>query len=100
MGKMKVYAYLLDTQCMLAQNDTVQVVVSSEDGLKKTVLSRNDSLEVIKEALQKITGHERTVKIIDDKALNAISPNEDEDPTLDKIKQFAAENHIPLNIEE
>ncbi len=100
MGKMKVYAYLLDTQCMLTENDTVQVVVSSEDGLKKTVLSRNDSLEVIKEALHKITGHERTVKIIDDKALNAISLKEAEDPTLDKIKQFAAENHIPLNIEE
>lgn len=99
-GKMKVYAYLLDTQCMLAANDAVQVVVSSEDGLKKTVLSRNDSLEVIKDALHKITGYERTVKIIDDKALSTSSAEEDEDPALDKIKQFAAENHIPLNIEE
>ncbi len=100
MGKMKVYAYLLDTQCLISDEDVAYIVVSSEDGLKKTVLSRNDSLEIIKEALNTITGQNRGVKIIDDKAVDQFAQKKEEDPDLDKIKQFAAANNIPLNIQE
>lgn len=97
-GKMKVYAYLMDTQCHLAQQGTVHVVVSSEDGLKKTVLSRNDSLEVIKEALHHVLGEELVVKIVDDKAI--LNVPQESDPELEKIKEFASANHIPLDIKE
>ena len=99
-GKMKVYAYLLDTQCLILDDGIANVVVSSEDGLKKTVLSRNDSLEIIKDALHNITERDLVVKIVDDKVLNTFSREKDEDPTLEKIKQFATENNIPLDIQE
>lgn len=98
MGKMKVYAYLLDTQCMLEEGKTALVIVSGED--KKTVLGRNDSLEAIKKALFDITGLDLKVKIADDGMLKKLNPGHDNDPTLEKIKQFAEENAIPLDIRD
>lgn len=98
--KMKVYAYLLDTWCFLSKDGTVNVVVRGDDALKKTVLSRNDSLEIIKNALNHILGRDTNVRIIDEKKLNSISSDHDVDPALERIMQFATENNIPLNIKE
>jgi DNA polymerase-3 subunit gamma/tau len=97
-GKMKVYAYLMDTQCILAEDGVANVVVSSEDGLKKTVLSRNESLEVLREALSHVLGGEYKVKIVDEKSMT--SAPQGSDPELEKIKAFAEANHIPLDIKE
>lgn len=97
-GKMKVYAYLMDTQCILVDHGVAHVVVSSEDGLKKTVLSRNESIEILKEAFGHVLGQEFTVKIVDDKSVTS-TPQEN-DPDLEKIKEFASANHIPLDIKD
>lgn len=98
-GKMKIYAYLLDTSCRISDG-TASVVVPGDDGLKKTVLSRNDSIEVIQEAIKNIMGLEVSVRVIDEKMLGAEPRPSKEDPALEKIKKFAEENQIPLKIEE
>lgn len=99
-NKMKVYAYLLDTWCFISKDGTANVVVQGDDALKKTVLSRNDSLEVIKYAMAHILGREINVKIIEEKKLSTVITDSEDDPVLERIKQFAANNNIPLNIEE
>lgn len=99
-NKMKVYAYLLDTWCFISGDGTANVVVEGDDTLKKTVLSRNESLEIIKNAISHVLGREVKVKILDEKMLNLISAGDEDDPVLERIKQFAEENNIPLNIEE
>lgn len=99
MKKMKVYAYLLDTKCLLSADGIANVVISGDDSLKKTVLSRNESIEAISEAINHTLGIKVKVKILDEKMLGNLSVD-DEDPLLERIKQFASENEIPLNIEK
>ncbi len=98
MKKMKVYAYLLDTKCLLSADGIANVVISGDDSLKKTVLSRNESIDTISEAINQTLGMNVKVKIVDEKMLCDLPVNQD-DPLLEKIKQFASENEIPLNIE-
>lgn len=100
MKKMKVYAYLLDTRCFLSADGTANVVVSGDDALKKTVLSRNESLDVISEAIRDTLGISANVRIIDEKKLDNLPSNSDDDPLLERIRQLASENGIPLKIEE
>lgn len=100
MNKMKVYAYLLETRCFISEDGIANIVVSGEDALKKTVLSRSESLDVIKEAIQKVLGIGAKIKIVDEKALNTLEHVEEDDPILERVKQFATENGIPLNIED
>jgi hypothetical protein len=97
---MKVYAYLLDTWCFISDNGTANVVVSSDDALKKTVLSRNDSVQVIESAISHVLGRETKVKIIEEKMLDSVTSENKDDPVLERIMKFAEENNIPLKIEE
>jgi len=99
-GKMKVYAYLLDTKCILGDDETAFIAVNSEDGLKKVVLSRNDSLEIISEAIFKVLGKRLNVRVKDEKELGQIKQKSDEDPVFEKVKQFAIENDIHLEVRE
>ncbi len=99
-GKMKVYAYLLDTKCILSDDETAIIAVNSEDGLKKVVLSRNDSLEIISEAIFNVLGRKLNVKVKDEKELGQIKQKSDEDPVFEKVKQFAIENDIHLEVRE
>jgi peptidyl-tRNA hydrolase len=97
---MKVYAYLLDTKCILSDDETAIIAVNSEDGLKKVVLSRNDSLEIISEAIFNVLGRKLNVKVKDEKELGQIKQKSDEDPVFEKVKQFAIENDIHLEVRE
>jgi len=103
--KMKVYAYLLDTECILTDRNTALIVVSSDDGLKKTVLSRNESIEVIKESFKRVMGIDVTVKITDEKSVSSQTDaenakNTQEEKLLEDLKLFASKNNIDLTIKE
>lgn len=99
-NRMKVYAYLLDTWCFISEDGTANVVVQGDDALKKTVLSRKDSLEIIENAISNVLGQEMKVKIVEEKTLGSAMTENEADPVLEKIKKFATENNIPLKIEE
>jgi len=99
-NRMKVYAYLLDTWCFISEEGTANVVVQGDDALKKTVLSRKDSLEIIEDAISHVLGREMKVKIVDEKTLGSATAGNEADPVLEKIMKFASENNIPLKIEE
>lgn len=100
-GKMKVYAYLLDTKCVMLDDTRAVIVVGSEDGLKKNILSKNDSLEIISEALQKKLGLNVELKVKDERELGIFTPSAaSDDPVLEKVKKLANDFNIPLNIGE
>ncbi len=66
-GGMKLFAYILDTECVQAGDDQLRVVVSQDDLLKRKVLSQSDSLAMMAEAAQSVTGQAWQFKIIDPK---------------------------------
>lgn len=99
LGKMKVYAYLLDTECIIKDKENVLVVVPGDGGLKKVVLSRNESIEAIKEAFNKVTGMDVNISIIEADKNNNVGEAEN-DQVLEKLKAFASENGIELKVEE
>ena len=64
---MKLFAYILDTECIQAGDDQLRVVVSADDLLKKKVLSQSDSLAMMAEAAQSVTGQVWQFKVVDQK---------------------------------
>ncbi len=113
MRKMKLYAYLMETKCILSDDMVANIILPAGDDSKKTVLSRAENNDVIKEAIKKVLGIDVRVKIIDENEINLIDSflREDskskgiedtevnnEDPDLERVKTFAEQNGIPLNI--
>ncbi len=64
-GSMKLYAYILDTECLQAGTGQLRVIVSAEDVLKKKVLSQPDSIGMIESAARKVTSVDWQVRILD-----------------------------------
>jgi len=100
-GNMKVYVYLQDTRCILVDGSTAVVVIGRDEQFKKNILCRSESLETIGEALLKVTGISMTVKVKDEEEMGLIEQDASEsDPVLEKVKQFAMDNGLELDITE
>jgi len=100
-GKMKVYASLMDTRCYLLDNSTAVVVVGRDDQLKKTILCRTESIEAVKEAIGKVTGMSVKVKVKDEAEMGLADRDAPEqDPVLEKVRRFAMDNGLKLDITE
>lgn len=66
-GGMKLFAYLLDTECLQLPDQQLRVVVSADDFLKRKVLAQSDSLEMMIEAVLAVTGETWHLRVIDTK---------------------------------
>lgn len=100
-GKMKVYVYLLDTRCLLADDSTAVVVVGRDEQIKKNILCRRENLEAVSEALNKVTGRSMKVKVKDQAEIGLVEPDPSvTDPILEKVKQFAMDTGLKLDITE
>ncbi len=66
-GGMKLFAYLLDTECLQLPDQQLRVVVSADDFLKRKVLAQSDSLEMMTEAVLAVTGEAWHLRVIDTK---------------------------------
>ena len=66
-GGMKLFAYILDTECVQAGDDQLRVVLATDDLLKRKVLSQSDSLAMMAEAAKTVTGQAWQFKVIDPK---------------------------------
>ncbi|NLW02413.1 MAG: DNA polymerase III subunit gamma/tau [Clostridiaceae bacterium] len=100
-GKMKVYAYLIGTRCYLVDDSTAIVVVGCDEQLKKNILCRRESIEAVKEALNKVTGISLKVKVRDEAEMGLAAQDESgTDPVLEKVKRFAMDNGLKLDIKE
>lgn len=113
MRKMKVYAYLTTTQCVLTEDMVAYIILSTDDDSMKEILSRNEHGDIIKDAMKQVLGVDVRVKILNksenskidsfrnekNKARERKGPIEaNEDLGFDKVKQIAEQNGIPLEI--
>lgn len=71
-GGMKLFAYLLDTECLQLADQQLRVVVSADDFLKRRVLSQSDSLELLSEAVAQVTGQAWQLCVVDAKEADAL----------------------------
>lgn len=99
-GKMKIYAYLLGTKCLLADESTAVVIVGRDESQKKTTLNRKESIEAISEALHTALNLDVKVKVKDEIESGLAWDDSGEDPVLERVKRFAEDHNINLNIRE
>ncbi len=66
-GGMKLFAYLLDSECLMLADRQLRVVVPADDFLRRKVLSQSDSLEMMVQAVRQVTGEVWKIRIIDAK---------------------------------
>lgn len=99
-GKMKVYAYLLGTRCLLADESTAVVIVGRDESQKKATLGRKESIEAISEALHATLNLDVRVKVKDEIESGLFVDESEADPVLERIKRFAEDNDINLNIRD
>ena len=64
-GGMKLFAYLLDSECLMLPDRQLRVVVPADDFLRRKVLSQSDSLEMMAHAIESVTGEQWKLRIID-----------------------------------
>jgi len=66
-GGMKLYACILDSECLQVAPDQLRVVVAADDFLKKKVLAQSDSLVMMRAAVCTVTGRDCQIKVVDTK---------------------------------
>ena len=118
-GSMKLFAYILDTECLQVGEDQLRIVISAEDLLKKKVLSQADSIGMIVAAAQKVTGSAWQVRIVDSRETAALKTGSiidksgkpgggladapisgTGDAALDRLLVFGLEKGIPITIKD
>jgi DNA polymerase-3 subunit gamma/tau len=97
-GEMKVFAFLQGTRCIMEDERTAVVVVAESQ--KKGMLNRSESIEVIKAAILATLGLDVKVKIKESAEVEPHRGGEGADPVLERLKRFADENDIRLDIRE
>ena len=71
-GGMKLFAYLLDTECLQLADQQLRIVVPADDFLKRKVLQQSDSLEMMGAAIGSVTGETWQLRIVDTKEAASI----------------------------
>ena len=118
-GSMKLYAYILDTECLRTGTDQLRIVIPSDDLLKKKVLSQTDSIGMIESAALQVTGSFWNVRIVDSrealalkagptagKSVESGTMTDDThtpgsgDAALDRLLVFGRERGIPITIRD
>lgn len=100
-GKMKIYVYLMDSRCLLVDDSTAVIVVGRDELLKKNILCRSENLEAVGDAILKVTGVSMKVRVKDEAEMGMVEQDASgNDPVLEKVKRFAMDNGLKLDIME
>jgi DNA polymerase-3 subunit gamma/tau len=101
MGKMKIHSFLLNAKAILLDDSNIGLVFSAKEGFTKTLVSKLEHIELIEEAVLKVTGQEMKVKCMDEEGLNKApakaKPSED-DKLVEKARSIADKTGLPLEI--
>lgn len=98
-GKMVLYANLIGVKAVKTDDNTVSLVFSKSAGdFGKTLISKNENLAVLKNAINKVTGQEFNVRfMIQDDTSKTAQKSESK---VDNVVEMAKKYDIPLNIIE
>lgn len=100
MGRMVLYANLLDTKAIELGSKTIGVVLGQGKGLAKTILSKAENIELIENALKERLGRDVKAKCFDEDSLgdNIEKEKKNEDELVKKAQELADSLEIPVNI--
>ncbi|MDP4182208.1 MAG: DNA polymerase III subunit gamma/tau [Bacillota bacterium] len=100
MGRMVLYANLLDTKAVEIDNKMVGIILGEAKGFGKTLLSKAENTELIENAIKDKIGKDVHVKYFDENTLidkKSTEKNKD-DEMVKKAQELADMLNIPLNI--
>ncbi|HEY9062080.1 MAG TPA: DNA polymerase III subunit gamma/tau [Pseudobacteroides sp.] len=97
MGRMVLYANLLDTKAIELGSKTIGVVLGPGKGLAKTILSKAENIEFIENALKERLGRDVKAKCFDEDSLgdNMEKEKKDED---ELARELVDKFEMPVNI--
>ncbi len=101
MGKMKIHSFLLNVNAVVLDEKDVGLLFSAKENFTKTLVSKLEHLELIEDAILKITGREMKVKCLDEesftKAPISSKPTESEE-LVEKARSLADKAGLTLEI--
>ncbi len=100
MGRMVLYANLLDTKAVELGSKTIGVILGEGKGLAKTILSKMENIELIENALREKLGRDVRVKCMDEDSVgeNLAKVSKEEDELVKKTRELADRFDMPIDI--
>jgi len=101
MGKMKIHSFLLNAKAIQMDENNIGLLFSVKENFTKTLVSKLEHIELIEEAILKITGREMKVKCLDEEAFNKTpvkAKRTEKDELVEKARSFADKAGLPLEI--
>ncbi len=99
LGRMTIYAYLLNVKAVKLGNDLIGLIIK-ESPIRASI-SRLEHLKTIEDAIHNVTGHEMKVKCLDEdivqKTFSTTKPSESSE-LLRKARSIAEKAGLPLEI--
>jgi len=100
MGRMVLYANLLDTKAVELGKKTIGVILGQGNSLAKTILTKLENVELIENALKDKLGRDVRVKCIDEDSIgaNLEKVKKEEDDFVKKTQELAEKFDMPIDI--
>lgn len=101
MGRMKVYSFLHNAKAVQLNEKNIGIIYSQKDSFTRTLLSKPEHMDLINEALLKVTGKDIKAKCIDEQKISTevkktVSNGNEE--LVKKAMDIAASTGLPLEI--
>lgn len=101
MGKMKIHSFLHNAKAILTDENSLVLLFSTKENFTKTLVSKLEHLELIEEAVLKITGRQIKVKCLDDESFSKTpskaKPSKNEE-LIERARSLADKAGLPLEI--
>ena len=101
LGKMKIHSFLLNAKAIVLDENNIGLLFVAKENFTKTLVSKLEHIELIEEAILKITGREMKVKCLDEESYNKVPVKEkssEKDELVEKARNFANKAGLPLEI--
>lgn len=100
MGRMVLYANLLDTKAVELGKRTVGIILGEGNGLAKTILTKTENIELMENALKDKLGREVKVKCVDEDSIGADleKAKKEDDDFIKKTQELVEKFDMPIDI--
>jgi len=101
LGRRTIHSLLLNAKAISIDSETIGIVFAPGEAFLRTQASKPEHIEIIKEAVLRITGREMNIKCLDEESIIS-SPGsakpEQKNPLLDKAGSIAKRAGLPLEV--
>jgi DNA polymerase-3 subunit gamma/tau len=101
LGRMKIHSFLLTAKAVVLDDNDIGLLFGPRESFTRTLVSKMEHLEMIEEAIVKITGREMKVKCLDEESFQR-APSKpkaaEDDELVAKARKIAEKAGLPLEI--